>query len=203
MWAVRRAWSCAHHPAWSVGARVARPEVHARCRWCRWGRCRRGLARVDHHCRGKVRRRPGCAIASRCSGSAQGARLVPGVAGRERRAAHPAAAAANAAVDQRHMHGRHAADRRRRRKPRCAARQWFKATPCGGPETSRYSAASGAARLGLQLVGPARQRRHRQQNGFRAPARLQAEVGAAVPDQVEFDIAAAPVQLELALAARP
>src|SRR5690606_1440084 len=35
---------------------------------------------------------------------------------------------------------------------------------------------------------------------FAAAARLQAEVGAAVPDQVELDVAAAAVELELALA---
>jgi hypothetical protein len=53
---------------------------------------------------------------------------------------------------------------------------------------------------GLVLVGPAGQRRHRQQDRLGAPARLQAEVGAAVPDQVELDITPAPVELEVALA---
>src|SRR5690606_6012829 len=38
------------------------------------------------------------------------------------------------------------------------------------------------------------------QDRFAAAARLQAEMGPAVPDQVELDVAAAAVELELALA---
>src|SRR5438132_4510089 len=56
-----------------------------------------------------------------------------------------------------------------------------------------------AARRGTIIITPAHQRRQRHQDGFRAPARLQAEVRAAIIDQIEFDVAPAPYQLELAL----
>src|SRR3954452_6230358 len=52
----------------------------------------------------------------------------------------------------------------------------------------------------LPVVAPCRARRHRHEDRFGAPARLQAEQGAAVVDQVEFDIASAAVGLEFALA---
>src|SRR5690606_6708964 len=58
----------------------------------------------------------------------------------------------------------------------------------------------GAAGLGLPAVFEADPRRQAHQDGFGAATALQAEQGAAVPDQVELDVAAAPVQLELALA---
>src|SRR3989338_2578127 len=52
----------------------------------------------------------------------------------------------------------------------------------------------------MPVIAPFHQRRHREQNGFGAAAGLQAEDGAAVDYQVEFDIAAAPVELKIALA---
>jgi len=58
----------------------------------------------------------------------------------------------------------------------------------------------GRAGLGMPVVTPFHDRRQRHQDGFGASARLQAEQGAAVEYQVEFDVAAAPVGLEVALA---
>jgi uncharacterized protein HemY len=57
-----------------------------------------------------------------------------------------------------------------------------------------------AAGFGVPVVAPFDDRRHRHQDRLGAPARLQAEQRAAVPDQVELDVAAAPVGLEVALA---
>src|SRR5512147_1471909 len=57
-----------------------------------------------------------------------------------------------------------------------------------------------AAGLGRVAVLPAHQRRQAHQDRLGAAAALQAEQGAAVPDQVELDVAAAAVELELALA---
>ena len=56
------------------------------------------------------------------------------------------------------------------------------------------------ARLGRLAVLPAHERRQRHQDRFRAPAGLQPEQRAAVVDEVELDVAAAPQQLERALA---
>ena len=53
---------------------------------------------------------------------------------------------------------------------------------------------------GVIAVFPAHQRRQAHQDRFAAAAALQAEQRAAVADQVEFDVASAPVQLELAFA---
>ena len=47
--------------------------------------------------------------------------------------------------------------------------------------------------------GPRRQRRQRHQDGFRIAAGHQTELGAAVVDQVEFDVAAAALELPGAL----
>src|SRR6185295_1222641 len=58
----------------------------------------------------------------------------------------------------------------------------------------------GAARLRREAVLPARERRQRHQDGLDAAARLQAEQRSAVVEQVELDVAPAPVQLELPLA---
>src|SRR3989338_1843916 len=55
-------------------------------------------------------------------------------------------------------------------------------------------------RLRMPVIAPFHQRRHGHQDGFGAAVALQTEDGAAVDHQVEFDIAAAPVQLEIALA---
>ncbi len=52
----------------------------------------------------------------------------------------------------------------------------------------------------MPVVAPFHHRRQRHQDRFGAPARLQAEQRAAVEHQVELDIAAAPVRLEVALA---
>src|SRR5512139_77099 len=54
-------------------------------------------------------------------------------------------------------------------------------------------------RHGLPVVAPLHKGGQRHQDGFRAPAGLQPEQRAAVPDQVELDVAAAPVCLEVAL----
>src|SRR3989338_2524695 len=56
------------------------------------------------------------------------------------------------------------------------------------------------ARLRMPVITPFHQRRHGHQDGFGAAVALQTEDGAAVDHQVEFDIAAAPVKLEIALA---
>ncbi len=59
----------------------------------------------------------------------------------------------------------------------------------------------GTAGLGLIIIFPAHQRRHRHQNRLRtAPPVWQAEQGAAVPDQIELDVAAAAIELKVALA---
>src|SRR5690606_19172810 len=58
----------------------------------------------------------------------------------------------------------------------------------------------GRAGLGLPVVTPFHDRRQRHQDGFSAPARLQAEQRAAVENQVEFDIAAAAVGLKITFA---
>ena len=71
-----------------------------------------------------------------------------------------------------------------------------------GRSQSRARASSGRTRLGRVAVLPARERRQRHQDRFGAPAGLQPEQRAAVVDQVEFDIAAAPQQLERSAPAR-
>src|SRR5690606_2483456 len=58
----------------------------------------------------------------------------------------------------------------------------------------------GRARLGVPVVAPARERRHRAQDRLGASAGLQAEQRAAVVDQVELDVAPAAPGLEVALA---
>src|SRR5664279_1580380 len=55
------------------------------------------------------------------------------------------------------------------------------------------------ARLGLPVVAPPRERRHRHQGGLGAPARLEAEQRTAIPHEVELDIASAAIELEIAL----
>src|SRR5690606_1548599 len=57
-----------------------------------------------------------------------------------------------------------------------------------------------AAGLRREAVLPAHQRRQAHQDRLAAAAGLDAEQGAAVPEQVELDVAPAPVELELALA---
>src|ERR1700676_948910 len=52
----------------------------------------------------------------------------------------------------------------------------------------------------MPIVFPANQRRQRHQDGFGAAARLQAEQCASIVNQIEFDIAAPPVELKLPLA---
>src|SRR5882762_6452783 len=51
----------------------------------------------------------------------------------------------------------------------------------------------------MPIVIPSGERRHRHQNRLGAAAGLQAEQGSPIVDQIEFHIAAAPVQLEPAL----
>src|SRR5690606_21976335 len=58
----------------------------------------------------------------------------------------------------------------------------------------------GAAGRRREAVLPAHQRRQAHQDRLAAAAGLEAEQGAAVPEQVELDVAPAPVELELALA---
>ena len=55
----------------------------------------------------------------------------------------------------------------------------------------------------LPVIVPSRERRHRHQDRLRAAPRLQPEQGASIIEQIEFDIAAAPIQLEVALALGP
>src|SRR6185369_1000558 len=101
---------------------------------------------------------------------------------------------------------------RARHAPRAAGRTLLRTRPAAGWRSAlRWSnpvpshqepgveVVLGRARLVLALVGPTGQRRHRHQDRLGTSARLQAEVRAAVPHQVEFDVAAAPVQLEIAL----
>ena len=52
----------------------------------------------------------------------------------------------------------------------------------------------------MPVVAPFHQRRHGKQDGFGAAVGLQAEDGAAINHQIEFDVAPAPVELEVALA---
>ena len=65
---------------------------------------------------------------------------------------------------------------------------------------SVYSRASGVPGSRLPVVAPFHHRRQRHQDRFGAAARLQAEQRAAVVHQVELDVAAAAVGLEVALA---
>jgi hypothetical protein len=65
---------------------------------------------------------------------------------------------------------------------------------------SRCTAWPRACRLGLPVVAPLHDRRHAHQDALGAAAAVQAEVRAAVPHEVELDVAAAPVGLEVALA---
>src|SRR5438067_85536 len=53
--------------------------------------------------------------------------------------------------------------------------------------------------LGRPVVAPLCARRHRQQDRFGAAARLQAEQRAAIPDEIELDVAAAAIRLKIAL----
>ena len=69
-----------------------------------------------------------------------------------------------------------------------------------GRQEIAVQARLGRTRLGPPVVAPGHDRRHRHQDALGAPARLQAEQRAAVVDQVELDVAAAPVGLEVALA---
>src|SRR5438067_4470025 len=56
-----------------------------------------------------------------------------------------------------------------------------------------------AVRRGLPVVAPFDDRRQRQENRFGAASGLQAEQRAAIPDQIEFHVAAAAIRLEVAL----
>lgn len=58
----------------------------------------------------------------------------------------------------------------------------------------------GRAGLGVPVVVPAHERRKAHENRFGAAAGLQAEERAAIPDEVEFDVTTAAVELKLALA---
>src|SRR5262249_43548090 len=58
----------------------------------------------------------------------------------------------------------------------------------------------GRARFGLPFVAPLHDRRQRHEDRLRAAARLQPEERAAVPYEVELDVAPAAVRLEVALA---
>src|SRR5439155_17887661 len=55
------------------------------------------------------------------------------------------------------------------------------------------------ARRRLPVVAPFHDRRQRHEDRLAAPARLQAEERAAVPDEVELDVAPAAIRLEVAL----
>src|SRR5258706_10618872 len=57
----------------------------------------------------------------------------------------------------------------------------------------------GRAALGLPVVTPFHDRRQGHEDGFGAATGLQAEQRSAIIDQVEFDVTAAPVGLEIAL----
>src|SRR5438034_440286 len=57
-----------------------------------------------------------------------------------------------------------------------------------------------AVRCRLPVVAPFDDGRQRQKNRLRAASGLQAEQRAAIPDQVEFHVAAATIRLEVALA---
>ena len=72
--------------------------------------------------------------------------------------------------------------------------------PVARPQEVAVEPRLGRARLGPPVVAPGDDRRHRHQDALGAPARLQAEQRAAVVDQVELDVAAAAVGLEVALA---
>ena len=57
--------------------------------------------------------------------------------------------------------------------------------------------------FGAPVIAPGNQRRQRHQYGLGAAARLQAKQGSAVEHQVEFNVAPAPIKLELPLAFGP
>src|SRR5699024_7126787 len=89
--------------------------------------------------------------------------------------------------------------------------------PCGRDQSSRQAgrcdrvlqplarlqeivqACLGAAGFGGPLIAPTRRGRHGEQNGLCTPAGLQAKEGAPVKDEVELDIAATAVTLEISL----
>src|SRR6266568_7674850 len=58
----------------------------------------------------------------------------------------------------------------------------------------------GRAGFGLPLVIPAHERGQAHEDRFRAPAALQAEERAAIPDEIELHVTTASIQLEAALA---
>jgi hypothetical protein len=72
--------------------------------------------------------------------------------------------------------------------------------PVARPQEVAVEARLGRARLRTPVVTPGDHRRHRHQDALGAAARLQAEQRAAVVHEVELDVAAAPVGLEVALA---
>src|SRR5262249_5783567 len=57
----------------------------------------------------------------------------------------------------------------------------------------------GRAGFGLEVVLPGHERRHRREDALDAASRLKAEERAAVPHQIELDVAAAAVELPIAL----
>src|SRR5262245_51587411 len=56
------------------------------------------------------------------------------------------------------------------------------------------------ARLGMPIVAPADEGRERHEDRFRTAAGLETEERAAVPDEIELHVAAAAIELEVALA---
>ena len=101
--------------------------------------------------------------------------------------------------------GRGAAGQTHRRKhanaPGEHLRATVKPTSLVPLKTARCTAPPRAEPAGRHLlVGPGGVRRHRQQDGLGAPARLQAKVRASIPHQVELHIAAPAVELKGALA---
>ena len=78
-----------------------------------------------------------------------------------------------------------------------SARLWCEPVACR--QEVHVKLLFGAARFGVPVVFPANPWRQGHQDGFRAPAGLQAKQGAPVVYQVELDVTTAPVVLETAL----
>src|SRR3546814_4249984 len=90
----------------------------------------------------------------------------------------------------------------RRRYTRCALVTGVQtcALPISRHEKLLVQLGFGRAGFRLPVVLPRRERRHRHQDRFGAAAGLQTEMRAAIPDQIEFDIAPAAIQLPVAFA---
>ena len=162
------------------------------------GRRRRArFPAVDHDSASRAAPNASSSIATRSASLALQARFLPRLTGREMRSSVGLQQVGEQRAPARR--GRRGSGRKcrpagRRRRRHVSASQSRCDQEVGVQRRFRR------ARLRLPVVAPVDDRRHRHQDRFGASARLQAEQGAAVAHQVELDVAAAPVGLEVAFA---